>query len=70
MENKLTVQQLAEAHLMNVQREISSLNNQKAQIEAEIKRLTEYLNNGVDTIRGSLVETVSKVDPGKYFEGQ
>ena len=50
-EEKLTVSQLAEAHLMNVQREISALNEQKTRIEGEIKKLTEYFNNGLQTLR-------------------
>lgn len=53
MEEKaqLTVNQLAEAHLMNVQREISALNEQKARIESEIQKLTEYFNDGLKVIR-------------------
>lgn len=47
----LTVNQLAEAHLMNVQREISALNEQKTRIESEIQKLTEYFNNGLQVIR-------------------
>lgn len=53
MEEKaqLTVNQLAEAHLMNVQREISALNEQKARIESEIQKLTEYFNDGLKVVR-------------------
>lgn len=53
MEANLTVNQLAEAHLVNVQREIAGLNEQKNKIEGEIKRLTEYFNNGLSALRDS-----------------
>lgn len=68
MENKkLTLVQLAEAHLMNVQREIAGLNEQKSRIEGEIKRLTEYLNDGVDAIRQAVQV---KADPVEVFKGE
>jgi hypothetical protein len=68
MENKkLTLAQLAEAHLMNVQREIAGLNEQKSRIEGEIKRLTEYLNDGVDIIRQAVQV---KADPVEVFKGE
>jgi predicted nucleic acid-binding Zn-ribbon protein len=70
MEKTLTLSQLAEAHLMNVQREISALNNQKSQIEAEIQRLTEYLNNGVDVIRQANSKPVDSVSLQKVFGGE
>lgn len=53
MEANLTINQLAEAHLVNVQREIAGLNEQKNKIEGEIKRLTEYFNNGLSALRDS-----------------
>jgi len=51
MEKKLNLSQLAEAHLMNVQREIAGLNEQKTRIDGEINRLTEYLKDGIEIIR-------------------
>lgn len=48
---QLTMAQLAEAHLMNVQREISVLNEQKTRIEGEIQKLTEYFNEGLKVVR-------------------
>lgn len=47
----VTLEQMAEAHLLNVQREIAALNERKTQIDAEIKRLTDYLNEGVLVLR-------------------
>lgn len=47
----VTLEQMAEAHLLNVQREIAALNERKTQIDAEIKRLTDYLNEGVLALR-------------------
>ena len=41
-----TVVEMAEAHLLNVQREIQNLNERKAQIDQEIEQLTSYLNDG------------------------
>jgi hypothetical protein len=55
---------------MNVQREISALNNQKSQIEAEIQRLTEYLNNGVDVIRQANSKPVDSGSLQKVFGGE
>lgn len=71
---QLTLAQLAEAHLMNVQREISALNNEKAKIDAEIQRLTEYLNNGIDAIRQSQMKPAPAPMPAEavkeFFGGE
>ncbi len=40
------ITEMAEAHLLNVQREIQNLTERKAQIEQEIENLTAYLNDG------------------------
>jgi len=40
------VTEMAEAHLLNVQREIQNLNERKVQIDQEIENLTSYLNDG------------------------
>jgi hypothetical protein len=37
---------MAEAHLLNVEREIGNLQERKAQIDAEIARLSQYLDDG------------------------
>ena len=41
---------MSEAHLLNVQREITSLEQRKVEIDSEISKLTEYLREGVDTV--------------------
>ena len=38
-----TIKDMAEAHLLNVQREIQTLEQRKKEIDAEINRLSEYL---------------------------
>jgi len=46
-----TVVQMAEAHLLNVQREIQNLNERKIQIDQEIEQLTSYLNDGAQELQ-------------------
>jgi len=45
------VVEMAEAHLLNVQREIQTLSERKVQIEQEIEKLTSYLNDGVQELQ-------------------
>ena len=44
------VLEMAEAHLLNVQRELQNLSQRKGEIEAEIEKLTSYLEEGVSTV--------------------
>lgn len=67
METDLSVAKMAEAHLINVQREIASLNDQKTKIDGEIKRLAEYLNKGIEILRGSTPQ--QNADPTEAFKG-
>ena len=53
-----TLQEMAEAHLLNVQREIQQLTERKGTIDQEIERLHSYLQEGKQT----LVEEGGKVD--------
>jgi hypothetical protein len=39
-----TIEEMAEAHLLNVQREIATLTEKKNQIESDIQKLTAYFN--------------------------
>ena len=48
-----TIEEMAEAHLLNVQREVQKLNEQKVQIDQEISRLTSYLEEGKKTLEES-----------------
>jgi flagellar biosynthesis chaperone FliJ len=41
---------MAEAHLLNVQRELQNLNQKKQEIDQEIEKLTGYLNEGVQVV--------------------
>jgi prefoldin subunit 5 len=41
---------MAEAHLLNVQREVQNLNQRKQEIDQEIEKLTEYLDEGVQVV--------------------
>lgn len=61
MEKKVTLEQMAEQHLLNVQRQIQTLNEQKTQIEVEIQRLTEYLNSGIDALRQNRASVTESV---------
>ena len=45
------VVEMAEAHLLNVQREIQTLRERGVQIEQEIEKLTSYLNEGVQELQ-------------------
>ena len=45
------VVEMAEAHLLNVQREIQTLQERNVQIEQEIEKLTSYLNEGVQQLQ-------------------
>lgn len=47
----LSVQEMAEAHLLNVQREIVALNERKKQIDVDLEKLNQYLEEGVKTMK-------------------
>jgi len=51
-----TVKEMAEAHLLNVQREIQNLTQRKTDIEAEIETLNTYLVEGSKTLQGESSE--------------
>lgn len=42
----MSVEEMAQAHLITIQKAIDELNNQKQTIEKEILRLTDYLEQG------------------------
>jgi len=46
-----TIVEMAEAHLLNVQREIQTLTERKDQIDQELEKLTSYLNNGASELQ-------------------
>tara|TARA_R100000152_G_C6775833_1_gene204520 strand:- start:1494 stop:1709 length:216 start_codon:yes stop_codon:yes gene_type:complete len=46
MEEKMSVEEMAQAHLETVQKAIVELQNQKQAIDNEILKLTDYLEKG------------------------
>tara|TARA_B100002019_G_C21047032_1_gene487317 strand:- start:532 stop:714 length:183 start_codon:yes stop_codon:yes gene_type:complete len=47
------VQEMAQAHLVTVQRTIQDLENQKANIEQELQKLSTYLQEGIEELNGT-----------------
>lgn len=47
----VSLQEMAEAHLTNVQKAIMDLQNQRSKIDEEIRKLSDYLQNGVDVLK-------------------
>jgi hypothetical protein len=45
-----TLKEMAEAHLSNVQKAIADLQLQKNKIDDEIKKLSDYLNEGISVL--------------------
>lgn len=48
-----TAKEMAEAHLVNVENQIQQLQQQQATIDAEIARLTAYLEEGAKELNDS-----------------
>jgi predicted nucleic acid-binding Zn-ribbon protein len=45
-----SIVEMAEAHLLNVQREIQNLNQRKVEIDEELEKLSSYLNTGAEEL--------------------
>tara|TARA_R100000008_G_scaffold61949_3_gene39235 strand:+ start:633 stop:818 length:186 start_codon:yes stop_codon:yes gene_type:complete len=45
-----TIKEMAEAHLLNVQREIQTLTQKRAELDRELNTLNEYLVEGSKTL--------------------
>ena len=54
--------EMAEAHLMNIQREIQVLEQRKVESDKEISRLSEYLEGGVVTVSDAKSEASAALD--------
>tara|TARA_Y100000996_G_scaffold410167_1_gene392054 strand:+ start:1203 stop:1430 length:228 start_codon:yes stop_codon:yes gene_type:complete len=54
--------EMAEAHLMNIQREIQVLEQRKIEIDKEISRLSEYLEGGVVAVSDAKSEASAALD--------
>ncbi len=51
-----TLLEMSEAHLLNVQREIQTLEQRKIEIDSEISKLSEYLSEGIEAVGGAKSE--------------
>ena len=64
----VSVKDMAQAHLQNVQQQIEELENRKVQIDADIVRLSAYLEEGVAELTTvsnvSVEQPTSTVDMG------
>ena len=47
---------MAEAHLLNVQRELQALTQRKAEIDSEISKLEDYLKEGIGAVSSHSTE--------------
>ena len=59
------IQEMAEAHLRNVQQQIQDLQGQKEQIDKDIQILSDYLQQGVAEL-----ESVNNVESGEVATDQ
>jgi len=50
---------MAEAHLLNVQRELQTLTQRKAEIDSEINKLQDYLKDGIEAVSSHSTEQES-----------
>lgn len=67
----ITLEQMAEAHLVNVQREIANLQESKRKLEENIKQLVDYFDAGVKVLneRKTAVESSTQKDFSSVFGG-
>ena len=63
-----TLKEMAEAHLLNVQREIQQLNERKAAIDQDIARLASYLDEGKKTLEED-IQVESTIPQSQTFLG-
>lgn len=45
-----SILQMAEAHLLNVQREVQKLEGKRSEIDSEIEKLRKYLTESVESV--------------------
>ena len=57
------LREMADAHLQNVQQQISDLREQMRRIEADIQTLTEYHENGIQELNSNLGDSSEGVVP-------
>ena len=54
-----SMEEMVQAHLLNVEREINTLQERKVTIDSEIERLQSYLTEGAETLNEKSGETVA-----------
>lgn len=54
---------MAEAHLVNVQREMMKLQGKKISIEQEIEKLNDYLTTSLDVVKLYREEVLDGLEP-------
>ena len=54
----MSIKDMAEAHLRNVQQQIGELQEQRGRIEADIQKLSEYLQQGVAELNNGIQPAV------------
>ena len=59
--------QLAEAHVLNIQREIKKLEVNKQEVDAQIENLTEYMKDAAELITRVKTEATTSVTPELKF---
>ncbi len=62
-----TEREMAEAHLLNVQREIQVVDQKIAELNSEKERMVGYLNEGLQTLQAD--QTNEEVVEGAESEG-
>jgi predicted phage-related endonuclease len=64
----ISMKEMVQAHLLNVEREVKTLEDRKVDIDQEIKKLQEYLSEGVTTLNEVVDEVVDEVVAEKSGE--
>jgi len=57
-----TIKEMAEAHLLNVQRELQNLTQRKGEIEQEIDKLNTYLLDGSKVLQSDSEASEEEAD--------
>jgi hypothetical protein len=60
-----TIDEMVEAHLLNVQRELETLNKRALEMQAESNRLQTYLKEGQDTLNERLGVEIVRQQPNQ-----
>ena len=58
-----SILQMAEAHLLNVQREVLKLEGKKSEIDSEIEKLRKYLTQSIEDVNIARSEQEQEQEP-------